>query len=183
MKSREFHQIAGRAGRAGYDTIGTVVIQAPEHEIENHRLREKAGQDPKKLKKLRLKATRPGEVTWTKKTYERLTTAEPEQLTSYFKVSNSMLLNVIARPGDGYQHMKHLLRTNHDTRTKQNKDILTAVELFKGLINAGIVEKVPDGPDATGRIYALTEELQRDFALNQPCAFRFGCTDSAGQRI
>lgn len=170
LKSREFHQIAGRAGRAGYDTIGTVVIQAPEHEIENHRLREKAGQDPKKLKKLRLKATRPGEVTWTKKTYERLTTAEPEQLTSYFKVSNSMLLNVIARPGDGYQHMKHLLRTNHDTRTKQNKDILTAVELFKGLINAGIVEKVPDGPDATGRIYALTEELQRDFALNQPLA-------------
>ncbi len=170
LKSREFHQIAGRAGRAGYDTVGNVVIQAPEHEIENFRLREKAGSDPKKLKKLRLKATRPGEVTWTKKTYERLTTAEPEQLTSQFKVSNSMILNVIARPGDGYKHLHHLLRSNHDTRAKQNKDILTTLELFRGLVNAHIIDKVADGPDETGRVYALTADLQRDFALNQPLA-------------
>lgn len=170
LKSREFHQIAGRAGRAGYDTVGHVVIQAPEHEIENFRLREKAGSDPKKLKKLRLKATRPGEVTWTAKTYERLTTAEPEQLTSQFKISNSMLLNVIARPGDGYDHLRHLLRSNHDTRNKQNKDILTALELFRGLVNAQIIDKVENGPDETGRVYALTQDLQRDFALNQPLA-------------
>lgn len=170
LKSREFHQIAGRAGRAGYDTVGHVVIQAPEHEIENSRLREKAGSDPKKLKKLRLKATRPGEVTWTMRTYERLTTAEPEQLTSQFKVSNSMILNVVARPGDGYDHLKHLLRTNHDTRAKQNKDILTTLELFRGLVNAQIIDKVTDGPDKTGRVYALTADLQRDFALNQPLA-------------
>lgn len=170
LKSREFHQIAGRAGRAGYDTVGHVVIQAPEHEIENSRLRQKAGSDPKKLKKLRLKATRPGEVTWTKSTYERLTTAEPEQLTSQFKVTNSMILNVVARPGDGYDHLKHLLRTNHDTRAKQNKDILTTLELFRGLVNAKIIDKVVDGPDETGRIYALTADLQRDFALNQPLA-------------
>ncbi|WJY92450.1 ski2-like helicase [Corynebacterium faecale] len=170
LKSREFHQIAGRAGRAGYDTVGHVVIQAPEHEIENFRLREKAGSDPKKLKKLRLKATRPGEVTWTSKTYERLTTAEPEQLTSQFKISNSMLLNVIARPGDGYDHLRHLLRSNHDTRNKQNKDILTALELFRGLVNAQIIDKVENGPDETGRVYALTQDLQRDFALNQPLA-------------
>ena len=38
LKAREFHQIAGRAGRAGYDTAGTVVVQAPEHLVENHRL-------------------------------------------------------------------------------------------------------------------------------------------------
>ena len=31
LKAREFHQIAGRAGRAGFDTAGTVVVQAPEH--------------------------------------------------------------------------------------------------------------------------------------------------------
>jgi superfamily II RNA helicase len=35
LKAREFHQIAGRAGRAGYDTSGTVVVQAPEHDVEN----------------------------------------------------------------------------------------------------------------------------------------------------
>ena len=37
LKAREFHQIAGRAGRAGYDTAGTVVVQAPDHVIENHK--------------------------------------------------------------------------------------------------------------------------------------------------
>jgi len=170
LKSREFHQIAGRAGRAGYDTVGTVVIEAPDHEIENYRLRAKAGQDPKKLKKLRKKAVRPGEVTWTENTYKRLTSAAPEPLHSQFRVSTSMLLNVIARPGNGYEHMKKLLRGNHDTRTKQNQDILTAVELLQGLVRAGIVEKAEGGTDAAGRPYHLVEELQRDFALNQPLA-------------
>ena len=168
LKSREFHQIAGRAGRAGYDTVGTVVIEAPTHEIENFKLRKRAGQDEKKLKKLRKKSARPGEVTWSESTYDRLTNAEPEQLQSQFRVSTAMLLNVIARPGDGYEHMRHLLRDNHDSRSKQNKDILVALELFRGLLAAGIVARVPDGPDATGRVYHLTEEVPRDFALNQP---------------
>ncbi|RSZ61685.1 DUF3516 domain-containing protein [Corynebacterium hylobatis] len=168
LKSREFHQIAGRAGRAGYDTEGTVVVEAPEHEIENWRLRERAGTDPKKLKKLRLKSVREGEVTWSEKTYERLTVAEPEPMSSQFRMTNSMLLNVIARPGNGYEHLKHLLRTNHDTRAKQNRDILHTLELFKGLLNAGIVVKAADGTDEEGRPYHLTQELQRDFALNQP---------------
>lgn len=170
LKSREFHQIAGRAGRAGYDTIGTVVIEAPEHEIENYRLRQKAGTDPAKLKKIKKKVARQGEVTWTASTYERLTTADPEPMSSQFRVSTSMLLNVIARPGDAFEHMRGLLRGNHDPRPKQNRDILTAIELFRGLLTAGIVEKLPDGPDEQGRRYQLTTELQRDFALNQPLA-------------
>src|SRR3989440_8367999 len=32
LKAREFHQIAGRAGRAGYDTVGNVAGQPPAHE-------------------------------------------------------------------------------------------------------------------------------------------------------
>ena len=166
LKSREFHQIAGRAGRAGYDTEGTVVVEAPEHEIENVKLRRKAGDDPKKLKKIRKKSARDGEVSWSENTFERLKVAEPEELTSQFKVSNSMLLNVVARPGDGYEHMRHLLRTNHNPRAKQNRDIIQAVNLFRGLINAGVVERTPDSP--AFRPYTLTQELDRDFALNQP---------------
>ena len=166
VKSREFHQIAGRAGRAGYDTEGTVVVEAPEHEIENVKLRRKAGDDPKKLKKIRKKAPRDGEISWSENTFNRLTEAESEELTSQFTVSNSMLLNVVARPGDGYEHMKHLLRNNHDTRAKQNRDILTAVDLFRGLIAAEVVERTPDSP--AFRPYTLTAELDRDFALNQP---------------
>ena len=60
LASREFHQIAGRAGRAGFDTVGYVVIEATEHEIENWRLRQRAGTDPAKLKKLRKKTVRDG---------------------------------------------------------------------------------------------------------------------------
>lgn len=168
LKSREFHQIAGRAGRAGYDTEGTVVIEAPEHEIENAKARRRIGDDPKRLKKLKKKSARTGEVTWSEKTYARLIDAEPEQLSSQFRVSNSMLLNVLARHGNGYDHMKHLLRDNHDTRAKQNADILTTIELFRGLLTSGVVQKSTKGLDIYGRPYHLVRELPRDFALNQP---------------
>ncbi|WP_018023866.1 DUF3516 domain-containing protein [Corynebacterium ulceribovis] len=167
VTSREFHQIAGRAGRAGYDTEGTVVIEAPEHEIENAKLRKRAGDDPKKKKKLRLKSVPKGEVTWSDSTYERLIDADPEPMVSRFEVTNSLLLNVIERPGDGFAHMKHLLRSNHDTRTQQNKHILTAIEYYRGLLNAGVIEKL-DTPDDTGRTVRVVEDLPLDFALNQP---------------
>ena len=168
LKSREFHQIAGRAGRAGYDTEGTVVVEAPEHEIENAKERRRIGDDPKRLKKLKKKSAREGEVSWSEKTFARLTEAEPEQLTSQFRVSNSMLLNVLARHGNGYDHMRHLLRDNHDNRSKQNKDILTALDLFRGLVDSGVVKKSTKGLDIYGRPYHLVRELPRDFALNQP---------------
>lgn len=168
LKSREFHQIAGRAGRAGYDTEGTVVVEAPEHEIENAKERRRIGDDPKRLKKLKKKSAREGEVSWSEKTFARLTEAEPEQLTSQFRVSNSMLLNVLARHGNGYEHMRHLLRDNHDNRSKQNKNILTAIDLFRGLVDSGVVQKSTKGLDIYGRPYHLVRELPRDFALNQP---------------
>src|SRR3954463_8700589 len=37
LSAREFHQIGGRAGRAGFDTMGTVIALAPDHVIENHK--------------------------------------------------------------------------------------------------------------------------------------------------
>ncbi|MEJ7757605.1 MAG: DUF3516 domain-containing protein [Nocardioidaceae bacterium] len=52
LQVREFQQIAGRAGRAGYDTVGTVVVEAPDHEVENARLVAKAGDDTKKLRRI-----------------------------------------------------------------------------------------------------------------------------------
>ena len=55
LRAREFHQIAGRAGRSGFDTEGMVIAEAPEHEIENAKLMAKAGDDPKKLRKIKKK--------------------------------------------------------------------------------------------------------------------------------
>ncbi|MGW5152070.1 DEAD/DEAH box helicase [Rhodococcus koreensis] len=167
LRAREFHQIAGRAGRAGYDPLGTVVVQAPEHEVENLRALAKAGDDPKKRRKVQRKKAPDGFVSWGEATFDRLVAASPEPLVSRFSVSNSMLLNVIARPGNCFESMRHLLEDNHEPRPAQRKHILKALSLYRGLIDAGVVQRL-DEPDADGRMARLTMELQRDFALNQP---------------
>ena len=77
LKAREFHQIAGRAGRAGFDTSGYVVVQAPDHTIENARLAAKAGDDPKKQRRIQKKKAPEGVVSWTEETFERLKNATP----------------------------------------------------------------------------------------------------------
>ncbi|AOD22871.1 DEAD/DEAH box helicase [Rhodococcus sp. p52] len=167
LKAREFHQIAGRAGRAGYDTMGTVVVQAPEHEIENVRALAKAGDDPKKRRKVQRKKAPEGFVSWGEGTFDKLIAASPEPLQSRFSVSNSMLLNVIARPGNCFDAMRHLLEDNHEPRPSQRKHILKAISLYRGLLQAGVVQQL-DEPDEFGRRARLTVDLQRDFALNQP---------------
>ncbi|MFI6866787.1 DEAD/DEAH box helicase [Nocardia sp. NPDC050406] len=167
LNAREFHQIAGRAGRAGYDTMGTVVVQAPEHEVENARLIAKAGDDPKKLKKVQKRKPPEGFVSWSQETFDRLCAATPEPMVSRFTVTNSMLLNVIARKGNCFDAMRHLLEENHEPRPAQRKHILRAIRLYRALRDAGVVQQL-DEPDEFGRRARLTVDLQRDFALDQP---------------
>ncbi|MFG3615099.1 DEAD/DEAH box helicase [Nocardia sp. NPDC047654] len=167
LKAREFHQIAGRAGRAGYDTMGTVVVQAPEHEVENTRLLAKAGDDPKKQRKVQRRKPPEGFVSWSEETFDRLVAAQPEPMVSRFTVTNAMLLNVIARPGNCFTAMRHLLEDNHEPRPAQRRHILRAIRLYRALRDAGVVQQLPE-PDAHGRRARLTVDLQRDFALDQP---------------
>ncbi|WP_255649878.1 DEAD/DEAH box helicase [Nocardia australiensis] len=167
LKAREFHQIAGRAGRAGFDTMGTVVVQAPDHEVENTRLIAKAGDDPKKQRKVVRRKPPEGFVSWSEETFDRLVAAAPEPMVSRFAVTNSMLLNVIARPGNCFDAMRHLLEDNHEPRPAQRRHILRAVRLYRALRDAGVVQQLPE-PDAQGRRARLTVDLQRDFALDQP---------------
>ncbi|MBF6464028.1 DUF3516 domain-containing protein [Nocardia beijingensis] len=167
LKAREFHQIAGRAGRAGYDTMGTVVVQAPEHEVENTRLLAKAGDDPKKQRKVQRRKPPEGFVSWSEETFDRLVAAQPEPMVSRFAVTNAMLLNVIARPGNCFTAMRHLLEDNHEPRPAQRRHILRAIRLYRALRDAGVVQQLPE-PDAHGRRARLTVDLQRDFALDQP---------------
>jgi superfamily II RNA helicase len=167
LKAREFHQIAGRAGRAGYDTAGYVVVQAPDHEIENQRALAKAGEDAKKRRKVVRKKPPEGFVSWSEKTFDKLVAAEPEPLASSFQVSHSMLLNVINRPGDAFTAMRHLLTDNHEDRPAQRRHILRAIAIYHALLTAGVVERL-DERDEQGRLVRLTVDLQFDFALNQP---------------
>jgi len=167
LKAREFHQIAGRAGRAGYDTAGTVVVQAPDHVIENHKALQKAGDDPKKQRKVQRKKPPEGFVSWTEDTFDRLVGAEPEALQSRMRVSHSMLLNVIARDGDAFESMRALLRDNHEDGRSQVRLVRRAVAIYRSLLTAGVVEQLAE-PDQWGRRFRLVEDLPFDFALNQP---------------
>ncbi|MBB4932616.1 superfamily II RNA helicase [Lipingzhangella halophila] len=167
LGAREFHQIAGRAGRAGFDTVGNVVVQAPEHVVENEKALAKVGDDAKKRRKVVRKKAPDGFVGWDEATFEKLIAAEPEPLVSRFRVSNAMLLSVIARPGDCFAAMRHLLTDNHDDRPAQRRHISEAIAIYRSLMDGGIVERLEE-PDSAGRTARLTVDLQPDFALNQP---------------
>ncbi len=166
LNAREFHQIAGRAGRAGFDTAGTVVVQAPEHEVENARLVAKAGGDEKKLKRVVRKKPPEGFVSWGEPSFSRLVAAEPERLTSSMRMSHAMLLNVIGhsgerRGGDAFAEVRALVEGNHEPRARQRELARQALSMYRTLRTAGIVEQ----NDGTIR---LTIDLQPNFALNQP---------------
>jgi len=161
LTAREFHQIAGRAGRAGYDTAGTVVAQAPEHEIENARLVAKAGDDPKRLRRIVRKRAPEGFVSWGEPSFDRLIAAEPETLVPQLRVSHALVLNLIARGGDVFGSARRLLEDNHETRQRQRRLILQTLAIYRTLRTAEVVEQ-------SGGSIRLTVELQPDFALNQP---------------
>jgi superfamily II RNA helicase len=167
LSAREFHQIAGRAGRAGYDIAGSVVVEAPEHVIENERALAKAGDDPKMRRKVVRKKPPERFVSWGEPTFQRLVAAPPEPLTSSFAVSHAMVLNVAARPGDAFAAMRHLLTDNHEPRPAQRRHIRRAISIYRSLLAAGVIERL-DTPDSEGRRLRLTVDLQVDFALNQP---------------
>jgi superfamily II RNA helicase len=167
LNAREFHQIAGRAGRAGYDTAGTVVVQAPDHEVENLKQFAKVADDPKKRRKLVRRKVPEGMVPWSDKTMTKLVDATPEPLTSNMRVTTAMILDVVDRPGDPFAAMRRLLTDNHEPRKRQLKHVREAVGIARSLLQAGVVERL-DEPEADGRRYRLTVDLPPDFALNQP---------------
>ncbi len=167
LKVREFHQIAGRAGRAGFDDAGGVVVQAPEHVIANEKALAKAGDDPRKRRQVVRKKPAEGFVSWGEPTYDRLVGSEPETLTSQFSVTHSTLLNVIARPGDPVEAMRKLLLDNHDDERTQRQHVRRAIAIYRALLAGGVIERL-DEPDEDGRTIRLTIDLPDNFALNQP---------------
>ncbi|QCU79401.1 DUF3516 domain-containing protein [Citricoccus sp. SGAir0253] len=181
LNAREFHQIAGRAGRAGYDTSGLVVVQAPEHVIENAKAQAKAAarfagvKDEAERAKRMKQSTRSsprktppkGFVSWGRATFERLVAAEPEAMSSHLRISHSMLLNILDRPGDPVIAVRRMIRTSHETPARQAALMRRALGIFRELLATGVVERLEE-PDAEGRTVDLTVDLQPNFALNQP---------------
>ncbi len=167
LSVRDFQQIAGRAGRKGFDDRGSVVAQAPEHVIENLRMELKAAGDPSKLKRIvRKKAPDRGYVHWDRATFDRLVSSQPEPLVSRFAVSHGMILNVLGRPGGGCMDLARIIGRSHERRAAQRIFGREARGMFQSLLAAGIVEVAPgvEGSGA-GRV-RLHVDLQDDFSLH-----------------
>ena len=172
LSVRDFKQIAGRAGRKGFDDRGSVIVQAPEHHIENLRQEQKAASDPKKLKKLvKKKPPDKGFVNWTKDTFEKLINSEPEPLMSRFAVSHGMLLNVMIRPidakgRDGCDAMRQLIRDCHDHPGAKQRHFQLAWQMFRSLSDRKIIEFM-DVPGRRKKGLRVNINLQDDFSLHQ----------------
>jgi superfamily II RNA helicase len=165
LNVRDFQQISGRAGRRGFDSRGLVAVQAPEHVIENLRMKLKAASDPKKAKKLVLKNPPPhGFIMWNKDGFNKLINSQPEPLQSRFLVSHSMLLNVLSRDEDGCQAMQKLIHDSHGTFVHKRKLRKTGFEYFRSLLDRQIIEFIPSGPRR--RKIRVNVDLQEDFSLN-----------------
>ncbi len=188
LRSREFHQIAGRAGRAGFDTEGRVIAEAPEYEIENAKALLKAGGDIKKQRKVKKKRPPEGFVNWGKETFERLIAAPPETLVPRLRITNSMVLAECEQGADAHGRVMRLIADSLQTGTEKAQLVSRADEIFATLIDAGVIERteLADAVDAASpqllealpaaaasplaspAVYSLTVDLPEDFALDQP---------------
>lgn len=191
---REFHQIAGRAGRAGFDTAGTVVVQAPEHTIENDKAMTKArakfGDDQRKLRQVVKKKPPQGFVSWGEPTFKRLVEGEPEALIPQFAVSHSMLLNLLQRQGNPIDAARSLIDAASATDAARLRNTRTALGILKELLRSAVLERTSPAERATGEPpVRMTVELPLNFALNQPlspfalAAFELFDSEAAGYEL
>ncbi len=163
---RDFHQICGRAGRKGFDDRGWVVVQAPEHVIENLRLANKGASDSGKARKfVKRKPPERNFVSWDRRTFDRLVASAPERLASRFQVTHGMLLNVLSRAGDGCEAMRELVRRSHETPPAKRQHLRRAWVLFRSLLDRKIIEFVPRTD--SGAYLRVNVALQEDFSLDQ----------------
>jgi hypothetical protein len=170
LSNREFAQIAGRAGRKGFDDRGDVWVQAPEHVVENLRLASKAEATGKK-KIVKKKAPDRNYAAWDQNVFDKLVNGQPEELRSHFLVNHQMVMSMLDRPVsngiDGCTSIRALLRDNHETRRRQRGHIRRTISIYRSLVDAGILEFL-DEPDDQGRLVRVTIDLQDEFALHQP---------------
>lgn len=163
LSAREFHQLAGRAGRPGFDPDGHVWAQAPDHVIDHLRAVAKAGDDPKALKKAGRAKVPEGFVHYDDETFQRLVQARPEALKSRFRVTADLVASVLSRP-DGPQALFDLLATNHDPEPERRRHRKRALAIYRTLEAAGVAARIRD---ETGRCVGVS----------------VGSLDEAGDRI
>ncbi len=175
LSVRDFKQIAGRAGRKGFDDHGTVVVQAPEHVIENQRAEARAlGQRGSKGRKRppKKRPAPPGFIGWTKETFDRLVHSPPETLESRFEVNHGLILACLQSErgshaaGAGYRALVDLIDRCHATANRKSRLRRHAARLFRSLRHAEVIEIVRD-EESRGPRVRVSLELQKEFSLHQ----------------
>ena len=165
---RDFHQIAGRAGRRGFDEVGYVVAQAPEYVIENLRAETKAAAKGKKSKAVKKKPPEKGFVNWDEKTFLKLQDAAPEKLISSFNVRHGILLNVLSRKEeDGCAELRRIINVSHEKPPHKKVLRKKSFALFRGLVEGKVLTIIPKEERSGPAKVRLNVELQDDFTMNQ----------------
>jgi len=172
LSVRDFQQIAGRAGRKGFDDQGSVVAQAPEHIVEK-RQAERRAEEGKKRRKSGAAGTPKGEVSWSRETFDKLISRPPETLRSRFRVTHGMVLNLLQRDAErddpsrrNFDSLRELIARCHEDEGSKRRLLSEAAVLVRSLYRAGVVHLARD----TARRYlwvVVDADLQWDFSLHQ----------------
>lgn len=164
---RDFLQIAGRAGRKGFDDRGWVVAQAPAHVIENARLQQKKAEGKKNVT-LQKPPTK-GYVHWDKGTFERLYSSQPERLESRFSVTHGLIINLLqsyeGASKSGYRRLVELIGLSHTSDVLKLRLLKHARTLFRALVGAGVVHVEKRSPTMPPHA-KVAPHLQKEFSLN-----------------
>lgn len=185
LNAREFHQIAGRAGRAGFDTEGRVIVQATEYDIERATAARKAAGDPKKLRKIKTSTPPRGFVSWNKTYFDQLIAATPEALKPRMIITNAMILAEVQQGGDAWTRTHELIDVSAQTDEQKQRLHARIDEIFATLLDAKLIGVEPlDAAEKTGEAaiddaasthaligpanYTLHTELPENFLLSQP---------------
>jgi hypothetical protein len=166
LSVRDFKQIAGRAGRRGFDTQGSVVAQAPEHIVEKRQAEKKSETSGRKVKTV--KGPPKGEVSWTVETFQKLIARPPETLVSRFRITHGMVLSLLqrdeaARPPRNFAALRDLIARCHEDDATKRRLVKQAAVLVRSLYRAGILVMTGERPYRV----AVAQDLQWDFSLHQ----------------